>query len=122
LLRRAARPVSAIVPALACVILLGTVATSPIGTVLVTAALLGYLFAWDRAQSPGAAWRAHAARLAVPALVAGTSLLAGVLAAVAFSVREPSAALLLALIGMAAAAGAVALALLPVIGGRNRAK
>ena len=120
MLRRLFVRAAATVPVLACLVLLGTVTTGAVGTILVTAALLGYLVAWDRTETPAATWRAYVARLAVPVLIAGSSLVASVLVAVALSVRDPSAALFLALLGMAAAVAAVGLAVLPVIGRPDR--
>lgn len=103
----------AVLPVIGCFIALVTIATGPVGTVVTTAGLLAYLYAWDRVQAPGGHWAGRLARLAVPILVAVTVLLVAVLAALIRSVGDSSLALLLTLLGMGAAVSAAALCLRP---------
>jgi hypothetical protein len=112
-LKRLVTKAIAALPILGCIVLLLTVATGPVATILVSLALLAYLLAWDWVDAPEGRWQGHVARLAVPALIAGTALLVAVLVAVGLTVREPTVALLLAILGMICALGAVALAISP---------
>jgi hypothetical protein len=112
-LKRLATKVLAALPVLGCIVLLMTVATGPVATIVVSVALLVYLLAWNWVDAPEGRWRGHVARLAIPALIAGTALLAAVLVAVGLTVRDPSTALPLAILGMICAVGAVALAISP---------
>jgi hypothetical protein len=110
-IRRLVAKTLAVLPVIGCFVVLVTIATGPMGTVVTTAGLLAYLYAWDRVQAPGGDWVGRLARLAVPILVAGTVILVAVYAAVVVSVGDPTLALVLTLLGMAAAVGAAALCL-----------
>jgi len=112
-LKRLATKALAALPILGGIVLLITVATGPVATIVVTLALLVYLLTWDRVDAPEGRWQGHLARLAIPALIAGTALLLAVVVAVGVTVREPTVALLLAVLGMICAVGAVALAISP---------
>jgi hypothetical protein len=112
-LKRLATKALAALPILGCIVLLMTVATGPIATIVVSLALVTYLLAWDWVDAPEGRWQGHLVRLAIPALVAGTALLAAVLVAVGLTVRGPTVALLLAVVGMICAVGAAALAISP---------
>jgi hypothetical protein len=112
-LKRLATKTLVALPVLGGIVLLMTVATGPVATIVVTLALLVYLLAWDRVDAPEGRWQGHLARFAIPALIAGTALLLAVVVAVGVTVREPTVALLLAVLGMICAVGAVALAISP---------
>ena len=103
----------AALPVVGCIVLLMTDATGPVATIVVAMALLAYLLAWDRVDAPEGRWQGYVARLALPALIAGTVLLVAVLVAVGLTVREPTVALLVAVLGMICAVAAVALAIGP---------
>jgi hypothetical protein len=112
-LKRLATKALAGLPVLGGIVLLMTVATGPVATIVVSLALLIYLLGWDWFDAPEGRWQGHLARLAIPALIAGTALLVAVLVAVGLTVREPTLAFVLAVFGMIGAVGAVALAISP---------
>ncbi len=107
--RLVVRAVAAI-PMLGALALLATVAVEPLPTIGIGCALLAYLWCWQRLET-GMGWSRHSlARSVLPYSVAFAMLMVAVALASRSVIDQPGVALVVALAGMAAAIGAVALA------------